>query len=199
MTENICRYSGDREQAIVSYLYGDAATADAADAAPSRSTSRRARAAAPSSPRSGRARVARTLGAARACRLRTPIRGVRLQADDSGCSRMPPAAIRQPVPHVMAGARFPRGRRRPRRCCSSAWRPGSRTSTCGTTPKAFACGPAGRARLRRVARAAVAAGRGAVARGADGARAAAARRPAPPRQRADGSAATAEHRAHAWP
>ena len=30
MTDNICRYSGDREQAIVSYLYGDSDDGDAA-------------------------------------------------------------------------------------------------------------------------------------------------------------------------
>ena len=30
MTEILCRYSGDREQAIVSYLYGDSGDADVA-------------------------------------------------------------------------------------------------------------------------------------------------------------------------
>lgn len=33
MTENICRYSGDRDQAIVSYLYGDDGGLDVADRA----------------------------------------------------------------------------------------------------------------------------------------------------------------------
>jgi hypothetical protein len=33
MTENICRYAGDREQAIVSYLYGDSSETDFAERA----------------------------------------------------------------------------------------------------------------------------------------------------------------------
>ena len=33
MTENICRYPGDRDQAIVSYLYGDAGDIDVAERA----------------------------------------------------------------------------------------------------------------------------------------------------------------------
>src|SRR6185503_20072964 len=33
MTENICQYSGDRDQAIVSYLYGDDGGFDAAERA----------------------------------------------------------------------------------------------------------------------------------------------------------------------
>ena len=93
MTENICRYPGDREQAIVAYLYGDSGDADAALVGDFEEHSRPAGSAVRSSRRS-RMCVCRSDGGQRpslTAFVRTSTRGVRLQADQSGCSRIPPA------------------------------------------------------------------------------------------------------------
>ena len=161
MTEILCRYPGDREQALVAYLYDDAG--DAAS-------------------RTGRLRGApldvralqRGAGGVRGVRARShagrrPSFGssavlawvIRLQPDPTGLrSRIARgfdriARVPKPDPRVRSrtagrerrGASSPRGRRPRRRCCCSAWRPGSRTSTSSTTPMAFASAPAGSRRV----------------------------------------------------
>ena len=79
-----------------------------------------------------RARAAGTLVAARASF------GIHELVVHDPERRKPPCAIRS------GGARSPRGRRWRRRCCSSASRPASPTSTFATTRTASRSGPAGR-------------------------------------------------------
>ena len=132
MTELMCGYSGDREEALVASLYDDGDPAE-------------------------RAAFDAHLTTCARCRDELDaLRGVRAQLGrwappEPSFAVVSRAVVRSVGARLASrgGARFPRGRRSRPRCCSSACPPASPISTCTTTRAASASAPAGRSRRRR--------------------------------------------------